>query len=200
MSLGRDFWLKIVFIFFKLEFDGRGDPNFALGGMPKRSKGCSFWSSGGRSPLSPPAEMWTPRRPQTIILVLGHPPINILGLGTIPDTLGGLERTGEHEKLKKDDFRAKSLIWSGFGAIGGIWRIFIRFWLISKEKSFRSAPGRSETLWNIAVGLVPARGRRGKVLGPWKRDSRGVSRDFPSFGRFSRWEYLTKRCTTVVPF
>ena len=161
MSLGRDFWLKIVFLFFKLEFDGRGDPNFALGGMSKRSKGCSFWSSGGRSPLSLPAEMWTPRRPQTIILVLGHPPINILGLETIPDTLGGLQchvgRAGEHEKLKKGDFRAKSLIWSGFGAI---WRDLKRFGEFSSDLGWfrrenhsgapQAAPKHYETLlWDL---------------------------------------------------
>ena len=81
------------------------------------SKSVHFGHRVGGSPLSPPAEIWTPRRPQTIILVLGHPPNTILGLGTIPDTLGGLERAGEREKLKMGDFRAKSLIWSEFGAI-----------------------------------------------------------------------------------
>ena len=202
MSLGRDFWLKIVFLFFKLEFDGRGDPNFALGGMPKRSKGCSFWSSGGRSPLRPPDEILSPPPPQTIILVLGHPPITIPGLGTIPGTPGALERAGGSSKSWKGWFSSKILdlgrIWSNLEGFEGMLRIFIRFWLISDEKSFRSALGRSETLCNIIVGLVPARGRRREVLGPWKRDFRGVSIDFPSFPSFSRWGYLTKRCTTVV--
>ena len=105
-----------------------------LGACQNAPKGAHFGHRAGGPPLAPPAEMWTPRRPQTVILVLEHPPINILGLETIPDTLGGLQchvgRAGEHEKLKKGDFRAKSLIWSGFGAI---WRDLKRFGEFSSD-------------------------------------------------------------------
>ena len=72
---------------------------------------------GFEPPLRPPGEILSPRSPQTIISVLGHPLIVIPGLGTIPDTLGALVRAGELKKVEKHDFRAKSLIWGGFGVI-----------------------------------------------------------------------------------
>ena len=66
-------------------------------------------------PLVPPGEISVPRRSQTVIMVLEYPPNTLPRLGTVPDSLGDLERAGEREKLKIVDFLAKSWIWSEFG-------------------------------------------------------------------------------------
>ena len=126
------------------------------------SKSVHFGHRVGGSPLSPPAEIWTPRRPQTIILVLGHPPNTIPGLGTTPGTPGALERAGELKKLKRVIFEQNP--WSGadLERFGRIWRDVEDFHQILTDFGWKIIPERPRPLRNTLKHCC------GTCTGPWE--------------------------------
>ena len=152
------------------------------GACQRLSKSVHFGHRAGGSPLSPPGEIWVPRRSQTVIMVLEYPPNTLPRLGTVPDSLGDLERAGEREKLKNSRFLSKILdlerIWRIWERFGGFSLDFARFRRKNHSGASRAAPKHSESLlWDLYRSV-------GGVGRSWAREN-AISKVFRSISQVS---------------
>ena len=160
------------------------------GACQSLSKSVHFGHRAGGSPLSPPGEISVPRRSQTVIMVLEYPPNTLPRLGTVPDSLGDLERAGEREKLKIVDFLAKSWIWSEFGGFESDLEYFHQILLDFEGKITPERPGPLPNTLNHCCGTC---------TGPWEvwEGPGPVKTRFPM--RFDRFPKFREVCQMRIP-